>query len=423
MKVAITGATGYIGQRLVRLSLREGFDVVALSRRPIMEPDVSWQPFDLADDGPLSLPNDVDAIFHLAADTHGTGGSEDLELNTAKRLIEAAKQCGAKFLFISSQAARHDAPTRYGRTKWRIEKLALNAGGIVIRPGQVYGGPERGLFGEICRLVKKLPILPNFIPHAQIQPIHVDDLVKGLLAAITQPPSAVLCIAEERGVSFSRFLLAVTRGRTQRFPLFVPVPSLLIRAASLLAGPKLRQSLGLERLESLFSLPQMMTADDLRKLSLSPRSFFDGATRSGRGRRGLFREGRLLLGYIQKSEPGSALLRRYVRCVEELGNKRPLQFPDAVHKIPLLLSVLDNAWYLESSYRSELESRLHIAMFLSEGTRQGASRFLGDEKRTLWLSSVMAICFVLLKETVRRIAQALLFPLFAKYGRNGVFDS
>ncbi len=164
MRIVIVGATGYIGQRLIRAALKAGHEVLALSRRPVSKPGVTWYPFDLSDTYPLSALPDFDIIYHLAAETRHPQGAEQIELASARRLIDASGAVAADFVFVSSQTARVDAPTAYGRIKWEIERLTLAAGGWVVRPGQVYGGPERGLFGELCKLVRRLPFLPAFVP-------------------------------------------------------------------------------------------------------------------------------------------------------------------------------------------------------------------------------------------------------------------
>ena len=179
MRLLVTGATGYIGERLVRHALSNGHEVMVASRnRP--DKDLEWIPFDLSNATEISLPEGIDVVFHLAATT-SIAIDPDMEIEAAKSLINAAKQANAKIIFISSQTAREDAPTIYGRTKWQIEKLVLAAAGLVVRPGQVYGGPEQALFGELVRIMHKLPVIPAFLPAPMVQPVHVDDLIAALL--------------------------------------------------------------------------------------------------------------------------------------------------------------------------------------------------------------------------------------------------
>lgn len=421
MRIAVTGATGYIGQRLVRAARLAGYEVLALSRRPVTELGVAWQPFDLADTTPLSLPGDVAAVIHLAAKTQHGSGAEHTEEEAAQRLIDAAYAVGAGFVFVSSQTACADAPTAYGRIKWQIERTTLAAGGWVVRPGQVYGGCERGLFGVLCALVRRLPVLPAFVPAPVVQPVHLDDLIEALLACLERVPPTVLCIAASEGVDFIAFLQAIARGRTCRRPIAFPVPTILVRASAMLLGQGLSSKVGLDRLFSLFALRHMDTAGDLQRLSLTLRPLSAGMTRSGHGRRELLREGRAFLTYVLRMEPAGALVRRYVRAVETLRTRGGLELPELVLRTPSLLALLEGTGGIDSAFRRELDWRLNAALMLAEASPQGACRFLGIDKRGGWFRSGLRIARAVVMELARRMLQLFLLPLLSRLGRRGAF--
>ncbi|WP_409298264.1 SDR family oxidoreductase [Pseudomonas sp. KCJK8993] len=419
MRIAITGATGYIGQRLVRAARFAGHEVLALSRRPFTEPGVAWQAFDLANTQPLQLPADVAMVFHLAVNTQHDFDSEDVEPNAAQRLIDAAAVVGASFVFVSSQAAGADAPTAYGRIKWQIEGKVLASGGWVVRPGQVYGGPELGLFGLLCRLVRHLPVLPAFLPTPYVQPVHVDDLVDALLASPAQAPSTVLCIAAVEGVGFTTFLQAIARGRTNRRPICMPVPTLAIRILVALFGARLSARLGLERLLSLFALKPMDTAGDLQRVSVSLRPLGAGMTRSGCGRRELLAEGRAFLTYVLRIRPADALVRRYARAIEALKAGRVLPLPGLMLRLPTLLALLDGAAGIDDAFRREFAWRVDAALMVAEASPQGAGRFLGLDRPGGRFRGMLRIFGALSSETIRRIVQLVLRPFLSRVGRRG----
>lgn len=62
VKLAITGANGYIGNALISDALKRDFKILALSRKPSNQPNVSWMFFDLDATAPIELPEDIDAI-------------------------------------------------------------------------------------------------------------------------------------------------------------------------------------------------------------------------------------------------------------------------------------------------------------------------------------------------------------------------
>lgn len=422
MRIAITGATGYIGQRLIHAAHLAGYEVLALSRRPVAQAGVVWQPFDLADATPLALPGDIIGVFHLAAETQHARGAEPTESAAAQRLIDAAGAVGASFVFVSSQTARANAPTDYGRIKWQIERATLAAGGRVVRPGQVYGGPERGLFGVLCALVRRLPVLPAFVPAPVVQPVHVDDLAAALLSCLAQAPSSVVCVAASEGVSFTAFLKSIARGRTHRRPITIPVPTVFVRALAKLLGPGPSSTIGLDRLGSLFALPRMDTASDLQRLSLTLRPLSAGVTRSGRGRREILREGRVFLTYVLRMVPSGVLLRRYVSAIETLRMGRALRLPEFVRCVPASLALLDGARGVDVAFRSELVWRLNAALMLAEASPQGACRFLGVNRPVGWSRSVLCMAQAVAAEAVCRVVQLLLWPLLARVGRRGAFE-
>jgi len=91
MKIAITGANGYIGARLVSRALTDGHSVVALVRRPLPRTDVISLAYDLSSKFVPPLPDNINIIIHLAANTVDNAGVAREELYAAQLLIEAAQ--------------------------------------------------------------------------------------------------------------------------------------------------------------------------------------------------------------------------------------------------------------------------------------------------------------------------------------------
>ncbi len=388
MRIVITGCTGYIGSHLADLALQRGFEVVAASRRQPDSKAASWLPYALSSVDAVILPAGTAAVVHLAANLpHDSSISDEQEQSSANKLIESAQAIGARFIFVSSQTARPDAPTAYGRIKWRIEQDVLAAGGWVVRPGQVYGGRERGLFGTLVDTVRRLPVLPAFLPAPKVQPIHVDDLAEGLLSiavgADTEP--RVWCLAAGEPVSFTRFLQAIASDRVRRFRLPFPIPVMLIQAMASILGPQWMARLGMARLSSLFDLPVMETAaGDLQRLGLALRPLRSGMHRSGNGRRRqIIQEAQSLATYVLRERPRAIVLRNYVRVVEQLRDGSPLGLPAWAIGFPVMLALLDGKAYVSSARGAEFAWRLEAATVLAEATPQGAQRFLGHKPGVL----------------------------------------
>lgn len=420
MKILVTGATGYIGSRLVQRALACGFEVISASRRPLSpQPRLTWMPYDLTSSLEIRFPDGIDAVFHLAATTSLNALDPVMELSAAHRVIHAAEKDGAKFIFASSQTACEKAPTAYGRTKWQIERLVLASGGWVIRPGQVYGGPERALFGTLVTVVRGLPVIPAFLPSPQIQPVHVDDLVAALLqcAESNNIPSSVLCIGSVEPVSFTDFLRAIARERVRRYRFPLPIPVMLVRLASVVLGECLRVRRGLDRLGSLFDLPQMETEHDLRLLGVVLRPLSSGMVRSGDARRrNLIREGQALLHYVLRARPSPALVMRYVRCIERLRDGQPLHLREPMLGIPPAIALLDGNAALSIPTEAEVAWRLNAAVVLAEASTQGARRFLAIGQTSGFVYNFMyasrAVVLELWWRSVRLVATPILSRRF-----------
>lgn len=402
LRIAVTGATGYIGRALISRALSEGAEVIAFGRHPPPDSRVEFFPYDLAAEMALESLRNIDVVIHLAA---VTGNEQTLsvaaERAAARSLIAAATACKARFVFISSQAARADAPTDYGRCKWGIEQDVLAAGGAVIRPGLVYGGSERALFGSLCRFVRTMPVLPDFRPRPTVQPIHVDDLAEALLkvASTAEFAGTILRIADPAQLSFTELLRAVAYHRLHRTRLFLPLPHWPPRAM-------------VKRLASLFDLRPMETTVDLRKLGLVLRSLHVGLARGTSGSRRLsLEEGRALLAYVLREHPCPSLLRRYVRAIERLRGGAPLLLPRLTLAYPSFLALLDRPGSMD-----EFRWRLDAAVALAEASPQGAKRFLRVGKPGGRLRAFLAIGGALIREAGWRGMAFLVSPLLREGG-------
>src|SRR5262245_53787393 len=111
--VLVTGATGYVGARVLRRLERAGIGWTALARTPPASTRGRHVPFHFGQ--PLDVAavglGRADAIIHLAAATGVEPGDIAAEVDSAETLLRLAKSLGARFVFASSQTAAADAPT------------------------------------------------------------------------------------------------------------------------------------------------------------------------------------------------------------------------------------------------------------------------------------------------------------------------
>jgi nucleoside-diphosphate-sugar epimerase len=375
LHILVSGGGGYIGGRLVDYFLSMGFAVTILSRFPPKSKNISWIEYNFFSFNKIKLPKDVDVIIHLASLGKNTVES-GLEESAAAMLIRSAKALGAKFLFISSQTARSSAPTAYGRVKWRIEQLVLDSGGIVVRPGQVFGGVLTGPFKELVDFVDDNFFLPIIFPAVNIQPVHIDDLIVAISAIVTRRYTGprVFCVAADKPQAFSEFLKLIAKHRLHKTRLFVPIPKLVL--VFFLKSRFIRN----DRLVSLLNLPIMGTESDLRELNLEPRSVELSMHPTGNGvNRLLVLESIAFYKYIMMAPPPQNFIKNYLRAIKKIRGGVNLKLSPIFYNFPVLLSLFEkrirrNAW------EKELQTRMHIAIFIAEASVEGANKFIGNLK-------------------------------------------
>src|SRR5262245_39767872 len=344
--VLVTGATGHVGARLLRRLEMAGIGWTALTRTAPTSTRGRHVPFSFGqplDAGAVGVGR-ADAIIHLAASTGVEPADVTAEMHGAETLLRLAQSLGARLVFASSQTAAADAPTGYGRIKWRIEQLVEAGGGVSARIGQIYGGPEKGLFGTLCALVRKLPTLPRFVPDAPVQPIHVDDVADALIAIAFHTGRLETCyeLGSPRPIGFAQFLAILARNRVRRRRLFVPVP----RLALTLVWRPLGQSapVRLRQLESLFRMPAMPRAGEhLASLGRTLRPLEAAMPRSASMRRRVLAvEASRFYRHLGRTHAPGALVRRYVRVLERTGaDGLPRDAKEAQRRALVALRVLE----------------------------------------------------------------------------------
>jgi nucleoside-diphosphate-sugar epimerase len=215
LKIALTGATGYTGSRLLGLLLARGHDVRALARpsssRPPESTAVTWVEGDLRERAAVErLVEGTDAVVHVAA-VYRTAGHPDAyyrEVNVGgtERLLEAAARAGLRRFVHTSTVGVHGhvreppadeaAPISpgdvYQATKAEAEALALayhrerGVPVVVVRPAAIYGPAETRLL-KLFRAIARGRYAIVGSGRAFYHPVYIDDLLQGYLLALDRP--------------------------------------------------------------------------------------------------------------------------------------------------------------------------------------------------------------------------------------------
>jgi nucleoside-diphosphate-sugar epimerase len=159
---AITGASGYVGSRVAQ-RLGQDARVVALTRKPAGDADISWSLTSTDDIAPLFRQQRVSVLIHAAWDFSAVTSQEIQRVNVegSIRLLRMAKAAGvSRIVFISTISAFAGARSLYGKAKLQVESAAAELGGIVLRPGLLFGDSPGGVFGSIRKQVQHQKFIP-----------------------------------------------------------------------------------------------------------------------------------------------------------------------------------------------------------------------------------------------------------------------
>lgn len=258
-KVLVTGATGFIGQALIRqLLLRQEAEVIALVRRRSQELPNAVQQF-VCSGGDPSFPDDVATVIHLAGRAHvlkdSSGSSLDMyRVDNVEYTVNLARKALAsgvkRFVFISSIGVNGSATGRvpfneesvpspkadYAISKWEAEQAMtglLKGSGmelVIIRPPLVYAGHAPGNFRRLLRLVATGLPMPFASIHNCRSMIALENLVDFIFLCSRHPAAAneTFLVADGMDFSTAQIIERLAEGMDKGILLF-PAPEGLMR--------------------------------------------------------------------------------------------------------------------------------------------------------------------------------------------------
>ena len=191
LTVLVTGATGFIGRRLVPELVERGHTVRAMTRRP-EEYDGPGEPVagDVFDRASLTDPlTGVDVAVYLVHSLDDPD-FEEKDADAARTFAKAAEACGVQqIVYLGGLGSEEDELSPHLRSRREVEQL-LGETGVpvtVLRAAIVVGAG--GISWELTRqLVKNLPamIVPRWVS-TLTQPIALDDVIRYLAGVVGVP--------------------------------------------------------------------------------------------------------------------------------------------------------------------------------------------------------------------------------------------
>jgi 2-alkyl-3-oxoalkanoate reductase len=249
MRVAVTGAAGFIGGAVCRRLAADGDEPIGVDL------EGAERRADIADPAAtVAALGDADAVVHAAALVSERGKMADfVRINTrgSRNVLDAAG--GRPAVVIASVAAwgyefRHDLPEDalprpcgipYIDTKGATETLALRRGATVIRPGDVYGPGSKPW---VVRPLEMMRAGRFYLPapgDGLVTPVFVEDLVDAIVRALRAPRAAgrAYTVWDGHAVAAREFFGHHARSLGQDKVRVLPAPLLRVLAGAFGAGP------------------------------------------------------------------------------------------------------------------------------------------------------------------------------------------
>jgi len=396
MKIAITGPSGYIGTNFIEIATFLGHEIICLSRTPPVFERLEWTPYDLNDSTPPRLPHNIDFILHLA---YRPDQEKKDDLEGMQCILSAATKVNARVIFLSSQTAKIDSVSQYGKKKWELEQLVITSGNIAIRPGLVFGGNPKGLFLNLINTLRRHRFIPAFLPTPQIQPIHIDDLCICILKVmeLTNSSTKIFYFGKEEPIAFTKFMKFIAKAYLNKSILLIPIPAQIVLWATEHLKNKWSKS---AQLASLLTLPTMNTGASLDEIHYQLKPFASPSDIKHSPARELLQEGFIIFSYITGRRPNLYSLRRYGGLIKTMKGNLPLQLPAYFTYFPILLCAYDrldkkNSWF------QELNWRINSSSLLIEASTKSTTELLKIENNSFFQAS-FTISIILVKELLLR---------------------
>jgi uncharacterized protein YbjT (DUF2867 family) len=283
MKILLTGATGYIGKRIIPALLDEGHQIICCVRDKkrfpsegiYSNPNISLYEVDFLNETPYpELTKDIDAAYYLIHSmSTNRKDFEKLEIRTANNFIKLLSGTAVKQIIYLGGITNEKKLSRHLESRRKVEEV-LKSGNIPvtsIKAGIIVGSGSASF--EIIRdLVEKLPVMiaPRWL-NTKHQPVAIRDVIKYLTGVLMMRETynksydiggpdilsykeMLLRFAEERGLKRYVFTIPVMTPRLSSYWLYFVTSTSYRLAINLVNSMKIEVVAANNDLEKLLNI-------------------------------------------------------------------------------------------------------------------------------------------------------------------------
>ncbi len=245
-KILLTGATGYVGGRLLPLLESAGQSIRCLTRNPErlrggVAPTTEVVAGDVFDAESLDRALDgIDTAYYLVHSMGATGDFEELDRRAARFFADACTRSGvSKIIYLGGLGNPDHELSKHLRSRQEIGNILRSSSAAVIefRASIIIGSGSLS-FEMIRALVERLPVMicPKWV-QVLAQPIAIEDVLAYLVQALelSEDESIVFEIGGPDRLSYGQIMQCYARLRGLR-RWMIPVPLLTPYLSSLWLG-------------------------------------------------------------------------------------------------------------------------------------------------------------------------------------------
>lgn len=214
--VAVTGAAGDLGRRVIRALVKRRCVVRGLGRGPVPSGfSVDWTTVDLlAADGLALALEGADVVVHCASDPRG----KDADVHAARHLAQAARDAGVSHIIYVQIAGITDAADvfRHYRSKI-IAGQILNDADV---PCTIAAATQfHGLIDRVFRVLGRGPIIP--LPNFKLQPVDANFFAERLADQAMSPDPQGFTVCGPQTLTSKELLATWLEVSAQRKPVII----------------------------------------------------------------------------------------------------------------------------------------------------------------------------------------------------------